>query len=91
MSAPAKSERFDMRLLPAHKQLIERAAAVTGQQVTAFAISAMVERAEQVLAQHQVTRLSAADSAAFLRILDRSAPNPGLMKAVRKANRARRA
>ncbi|MDR3068521.1 MAG: DUF1778 domain-containing protein [Cellulomonas sp.] len=52
MSATA---RLEFRVTPHDKALIERAAALAGEPVTAFARTAAEERAERILAEHAVT------------------------------------
>lgn len=78
-----------MRLSSAHKALIKRAAAIRGQPVSAFAVSALLERAEEVVARHDTTTLSSSDFARFLSILDDDRPNARLRAAVRR-QRSRR-
>ncbi len=77
--------RFDMRLSPQHKQLLEQAAAAAGQDLTSFALEACLERAEIVLHRHQITTLSRQDMRRFLKLLDRPpAPNASLKAAFRR-------
>jgi uncharacterized protein (DUF1778 family) len=72
--------RIEMRVPEDLKALVERAASVAGQSLTTFAVSTLVERAHQVLAQHETTVLSARDREVFLHALDEK-PNPALHKA----------
>ncbi len=82
---PAKSDRLDVRLTPEHKDLIERAAAATGQAISAFAVSNLVERAREVLSRHEQTVLSARDWRRFVEVLEREEePTPALRRAVRR-------
>jgi uncharacterized protein (DUF1778 family) len=77
--------RFDMRLSSAHKELLEQAAAASGQDLTSFALEACLERAESVLHRHQVTTLTRRDMKAFLKLLDNPpAPNAALKAAFRR-------
>jgi uncharacterized protein (DUF1778 family) len=77
--------RFDMRLSPEHKELLEQAAAASGQDLTAFAPEACLERAGNVLHRHQVTTLTRRDMKAFLKLLDKPpAPNAALRAAFRR-------
>jgi uncharacterized protein (DUF1778 family) len=79
-----KTERLEMRLSADHKALIERAAAVTGQPVTAFALSSLVERAEEILERHQQTLVSARDRRIFMAILEADdEPSPALVEAAK--------
>lgn len=81
---PAKLERIDMRLSSDHKEIIERAATAVGQTLTTFAVSTLVERAHEVLAREEETRLSARDRTVFLKIMDESEPNQKLKRAARR-------
>lgn len=77
----ARTERLDVRLSPAHKALIERAAAATGQQTSAFVVSTLTLQAQQVLEGLSTTVLSENDQRAFLRALDDSEPSDNLKAA----------
>jgi uncharacterized protein (DUF1778 family) len=81
MEEPRRDERLDVRISTEHKALITRAAAVSGQPVSAFAIAAMVQRARIVLAEHEHTVLSARDREAFLEALDDDQPSDRLREA----------
>lgn len=86
------NNRIEMRVTEDHKALVEKAAATVGQTVTAFATATLLERAHQVLAQHEITVLSLRDRKVFLQILDAGKPNDALKKAAArfKANHVRR-
>src|SRR5688572_18785599 len=77
----AQNARLDMRLRPEHKDLIEQAAAITGQTVTAFAMSALLEKAQQVLEREVFYTFSSRDRERFLQIVDRQEPCPKLQEA----------
>jgi uncharacterized protein (DUF1778 family) len=47
--------RLEFRITPADRALIERAAELSGEPVTAFARAAAEERAERVLREHEAT------------------------------------
>ncbi len=49
----AATTRLEFRVTPTDKALIERAARLTGEPVTAFARTAAGERAERVLREHE--------------------------------------
>ena len=68
------SDRLSFRVSPDVKTLVDRAAALSGLTATAFAVSALTERAREVVAHHEVTTLSARDFARFVDLLD--APPP---------------
>jgi uncharacterized protein (DUF1778 family) len=65
------------------KIVIEKAAAQTGQSLSAFAISTLITSARAVLNEQNVTELSNRDRDIFLAVLDNSglAPNDALKKA----------
>ncbi|MBI1918088.1 MAG: DUF1778 domain-containing protein [Planctomycetes bacterium] len=88
MATGHKNEaRLGVRLNKQLKELIERAALLTGQNVSDFAVSVLAERARQVVQDHETTVLSDRDRDLFLAMLDKDAePNEALKKA---ANRLR--
>ena len=51
----AATARLEFRVTPVHKAMIERAAKLSGEPVTAFARGAAEERAERVLREHDAT------------------------------------
>ncbi|WP_249978012.1 DUF1778 domain-containing protein [Vreelandella olivaria] len=59
------TERFGFRTTPRIKQAIERAAALRGEDMSAFALSAAYERAMTTIQSHEVTRLTREDHLAF--------------------------
>lgn len=76
-----KTERLDFRLSTEHKELLERAAAITGQPVTSFAVSHLLQRAREVIEQHDRTVLNREDWDLFLEVLDSDdEPSPALLK-----------
>ena len=81
----AKSERLDFRVADEQKQLIESAATLLGESVSSFAVSTLIERANDVISNHQNTILSRRDAKRFLEVLDGdSQPNAKLQKAFKK-------
>ncbi len=86
-SVPASS-RFEFRLRPDAKSRIERAAALVHESASDFARTAVEQRADQVLREHDlITPVPAAFFDELLAALDApAAPNPALRSA---ANRAR--
>jgi uncharacterized protein (DUF1778 family) len=78
-------ERIDLRTSHEIKELIIRAAATTGQTVSAFLIGAAQERARQVLSQSEMLTLSPRDWEAFFEALDQvDKPRPKLEAAMRR-------
>jgi uncharacterized protein (DUF1778 family) len=87
---PTRTERLDMRLTPDQKDLLERAATLSGQPLTGFAVSHLVECAQEILDRFQRTVLSRKDAGRFLDILDSDAePAPALKAALRRRNARR--
>lgn len=79
-----KTERLDFRLTTSNRKLIERAATLLGQPLTAFAVQALVKQAEQVIEQDTQRKLSARDWKRFLAELDDDKPNAKLVAAMKK-------
>lgn len=73
-----------MRLPPNKKALIERAALLSGVSVSSFALDAMLEKAQEVLAAAETTQLSAGDWERFLEILEDDRPSDVLVAAARR-------
>jgi uncharacterized protein (DUF1778 family) len=83
-TARTGSVRLEMRLDRRVKTLIERAALLTGQTVTDFAVSNLLDSALATIERHQRLVLSDRDRDLFLNALDRPPkPMPDLLKAGR--------
>ena len=80
-----KTSRLEVRLTPEQKALLDRAAHVSGQGLSGFALSTLTERALAILAAHEERTLSARDWASFLEVLDDDTPPPALVEAARRA------
>ncbi|MGC1273192.1 MAG: DUF1778 domain-containing protein [Planctomycetaceae bacterium] len=78
--------RLNFRLNGELKKTIEDAAAQTGQTVSDFAISTLVQASRRILCEQQVTRLSARDRRLFVEMLDDEStkPNAALAKAAKR-------
>ena len=89
MASASKSEaRLEFRLTRQAKGLIERAAFLTGQNVSDFATATLVDQARRVLNEHSLTILSDRDRDLFLRMLDSNkGPNGALKRAARRFRR----
>jgi len=59
-------DRINFRLSPEIKAKIVRAAAITGQQLTDFAVSTLNEKANEILEQHNNITLNSQDYKFFL-------------------------
>ena len=76
-----KAKRIEIRLSEKNKHLIEDAAALCGQSVSAFLVAAGLDAAREF----QTTDLSRRDWVRFLEIMDRDEqPTPALIDAVKK-------
>jgi len=83
--------RLDFHLNKQLKELIERAALLTGQNVSDFAVSVLAERARQIIQEHGRLVLSDRDRDLFLAMLDTDAePNEALQKAAQRLRGAPR-
>jgi uncharacterized protein (DUF1778 family) len=79
---PKAEERIDARLPAATKQLIERAALITGVTTSDFIISKAYEAATVVIQQHEAWTLNRRDSKAFVdALLSPPEPNDALKAA----------
>ena len=82
---PIKEERLQIRVDPAEKALLERAAAATHLNVSAFVVQAAASKAEEILAERSTIRLSQDAAAAFSEALERPAQvNERLARALRR-------
>ena len=80
----SQTVRLDIRIDPQAKTIIERAASITGQTLTDFAASNLVQSAMETIERHERLVLSDRDRDCFLAVLDRPAkPLPALAKAGR--------
>jgi len=75
MSAPTQEKRLDVRVSAGHKELIEQAAGLLGQSVSAFTVSTLVREARDVVDRFTTIRLTDRDRDAFLAALD-NPPKP---------------
>jgi uncharacterized protein (DUF1778 family) len=83
-----KEERLQIRVDPADKALLERAAAASHLNVSSFVMQAAALRAEEVLAERSSIRLSADAATAFSEALERPAEvNQRLASAVASARK----
>jgi uncharacterized protein (DUF1778 family) len=78
-------DRLDFRLDRSIKLRIERAATVTGQSVSSFAVAALVREANSILAESEAITLNAEASRVFLDRLDKDIkPNARLKRAAKR-------
>jgi uncharacterized protein (DUF1778 family) len=80
-----KEDRLQIRVGPADKALLERAAAASHLNLSAFVVQAAASKAEEVLAERSSIRLSTRAAAAFTEALERPAEvNHRLARALRR-------
>lgn len=68
-----KDERLAVRMTARQRQIIERAAAVTGRNITEFSVQALTERAEEVLTDQRLFGVSQDAWDEFVACLDEPA------------------
>ena len=82
--ATTRTEKLDLRLTPAAKQVLQRAAAATARSVSEFVLESALARAEETLPDRQRFELDAEQWAAFQAALDAPPrPLPGLAELLR--------
>jgi len=83
-----KDERLQIRVDPTDKSLLERAAAASHLNVSAFVLQAAAARAEEILAERHTIRLDAGAAGAFSDALQRPAQvNKRLAEALRRPHK----
>jgi uncharacterized protein (DUF1778 family) len=85
-----RTERLEARVTPAEKQLLMRAAELSGRSFTDFLLANLHDAAQRILQEHNVMLLSAADSNVFMdAMLETPEPNPALRRAARRYRKLR--
>lgn len=80
--------RMDFRLSDANKELIEQAAALSGQNLSDFATSTLVRHAADIVERHRVIRMSQERYDEFVRFLDEPArPIPAVTEVLAERER----
>ncbi len=69
-SSQLRSEKLDLRLTPAAKQALQRAAAATQRSVSEFVLESSLDRAAEALADRRVFELEPEQWEAFVAALD---------------------
>lgn len=85
-----KTERMEARVSPEERDRIERAASTAGLSVSAFMVSAAVERADEIIFEATTTTVPADYFDELLVALDEPQRAPRLAKAAHRARRQRR-
>ena len=87
-SKPKNDNRLDFRLDSEAKRVIEQAAALSGQTIKQFAVSTLLQSAEEVLERRRTIHLSNRDRDLFLALLDADEePNQALREAAERFKR----
>ena len=82
-AADSKSERYQLRIAPAQKALIARAAALSHKDMADFILDKIVPEAEAVIQAAEVEKLSSRDFARILDLLEHPPkPNARLRAAI---------
>lgn len=77
-----KAERLEARISHEQKQLIQRAATLTGRSLTEFVVSSLQEAATRTIQEHELITLSRSDQQIFVRaLLSSPTPNQKLRRA----------
>ena len=78
-------ERLEARIAPEQKELIQRAADFEGRSLTDFVVGSAVAAARQTTREHEILRLTARGTAAFLAAIENPpAPNERLRAAAQQ-------
>ena len=81
----SRNDRIEMRLSRDQKSLIQDAAALSGQDVTSFAVSTLLERAQQVIETKNRITLGHRSMKSLIRLLESDRePTPALRAAVKR-------
>jgi uncharacterized protein (DUF1778 family) len=87
-TASTNSARLNLRLNPAAKRRLERAAAFEGKTVSSFIVSSALATAERMIREHETMMLSRRDAEAFLdAILDPPKPSAKPRNAIEEHRR----
>lgn len=85
---PARDARLDFRLQSEHKRLIEQAAVASGQTVSEFVLSRLLDVARETVERATTTQLNRRDREAFLALISEdSEPNEALQAAAERYRR----
>jgi uncharacterized protein (DUF1778 family) len=85
----ARTARFEARITPGQKALLERAATLSGRTLSEFVVSSAQETAARMVREAEVMTLSARDRKAFVAaLLKPPAPGGRLRRAARRYQKA---
>lgn len=81
---PARTARLEARVTDEQKNLLQRAAALTGRSLSDFVVTAVQEAAMRTIHDYELLRLTAEERTAFVKtLLNPPAPGERLKKAVK--------
>lgn len=85
MASTARSSRLELRVAPEEKQVIERAAMLSGSNTTDFVRSTMLAASREAVRAHEVIELTAEGSRVFVEaLMDPPEPNENLRALARE-------
>lgn len=81
-----KSERVTARISEDVKQILQQAAALSGATLNQFLVQAALEKAQRMIEQENIIRLTQQDSVWFCQLLDSPVPpiTPKLKRAIQR-------
>jgi len=81
-----KSERVTARISEDVKQILQQAATLSGATLNQFLVQAALEKAQRMIEQENIIRLTQQDSVWFCQLLDSSVPQitPKLKRAIQR-------
>jgi uncharacterized protein (DUF1778 family) len=86
MASTARTSRLELRLAPEEKQVIDRAATLSGSNTTDFVRSTMLAAAREAIRAHEVIELTAEGSRIFVEaLMDPPEPNENLRALARES------
>lgn len=86
MTASPKPQRLEARISPEQKELITRAAQVTGLSLTDFVVQSAYQAAQDTLTRWRECQLAEQDAQLFVEtLMNPPAPNADLLKAARRS------
>ncbi len=84
-TAPTELVGLSLPLSPSERSLLEQAVSLTGQSIDRFAVTALLDRAREVLQSGTIRVLSHRDAVRFLELLDADVqPNDALRRAAER-------
>ncbi len=86
MASTARSSRLELRVAPDEKEIIDRAATLSGSSTTDFVRSTMLAASREAVRAHEVIELTAEGSRAFVEaLMDPPEPNENLRALARES------